>query len=102
MCTKTTKTTTKNGKKRKITVQHCTTKLVSGTVKFTINSNISAAVSRGSVTYATGLAIPTGTGRWQLILTHRQHSLRPGRYTLTLKSHHGHRRNVKRSVITIT
>ena len=90
MGTKTTKTTTKNGKKHKTTVQHCTTKLVSGTVKFTINSNISAAVPRGGVTYATGLAIPTGTDRWQLILTHHQHTLRPGRYTLTLKRRHGY------------
>ncbi len=102
VCTKTTKAITKGGKKRKVTVQHCTTRLVSSPVKFTINSNVSAAVSRGGVTYATGVAISTGAGHWQLVLTHRHRSLHAGRYTLTLTSRRGHRTIVERGVITIT
>jgi hypothetical protein len=59
-------------------------------------------VSRAGVTYATGVAVPTGAGRWQLVLTRHNHKLRPGRYALTLRTRHGSRRIVKRTTITIT
>ena len=67
MGTKTTKTTTKNGKKHKTTVQHCTTKLVSRHGQVHDQQQHQRRRTGGGVTYATGLAIPTGTGRWQLI-----------------------------------
>jgi hypothetical protein len=64
--------------------------------------DLGASVSRAGITYATGLAIPTGTDRWQLMLTHHLRKLRPGRYTLTLRSRHGGRRILERTPITIT
>ena len=97
VCNKVTKTTIAHGKKHKTTVQHCRTRLVSGVVKFTIDrDDLGASVSRAGITYATGLAIPTGTDRWQLILTRHLRKLRPGRYTLTLRSRHGGRRILER------
>ena len=103
VCNKVTKTVTTHGKKHKTTVQHCTTRLVSGTVKFTIDGDdLGAGVSRAGVTYATGFAIATGTGRWQLMLTRHLRRLRPGRYTLTLRSRHGGHQVLERIPITIT
>lgn len=93
----------KKVKKHARTVQQCTSKLVSGPVKFTVESNdLTATVSRAGDTYATGLAIPTGTGRWQLMLTPQLRRLRPGRYMLTLMSRHGDHGIVARRPITIT
>ena len=103
VCNKVSKTTITHGKKHKTTVQHCRTRLVSGVVKFTIDSDdLAASISRAGITYATGLAIPTGTDRWQLMLTHHLRKPRPGRYTLTLRSRHGGRRILERRPITIT
>jgi hypothetical protein len=102
VCHQTTKTTRTRRRKRKVTVQKCSTRLISGTVKFTAASrDVGATVSRAGVRYATGLAVPTGPGRWQLVLDDRR-ILRPGRYTLTLTTHHGHRRTLERQTITIT
>ena len=98
-----TKTVTTKAHKHKITVQKCTTRLVSGTVKFVIESeDLGATVSRAGVTFATGLAIPMGADRWQLVLTRQIHRLRPGHYTLTLRTRHGKRRIVELRQITIT
>lgn len=103
VCDKVTKTVTTKGHKHKVTVQKCTTRLVSGTVKFVIDSDdLGASVSRAGVTYATGVAIPTGTDRWQLVLTRQIHRLRPGHYTLTLRTRHGKSRILERRQITIT
>lgn len=103
VCKKVAKTTTIHGKKHKTTVQKCATRLVSGVVKFTINSeNLGATISRARVTYATGLAIPIGSDRWQLVLTRRLRTLRPGRYTLTLGSRNAGHRILERRPITIT
>ncbi len=103
VCHKVTKTTTSGGHKHQTTVQKCTTRLVSGPVKFTIDDgDLAASVSRAGVTYATGLAVPTGADRWQVVLTRQVRKLRPGRYTLTLRTRHGRRRIVQRRTITIT
>ena len=81
--------TTTKGKK------HCTTKLVSGTVKFTASSaSAHAALSRHGVTYATGVASVVG-GHASLRLSARR-ALSAGRYTLTLTS------GKSRSVETLT
>jgi hypothetical protein len=94
---------TKNGRKVAIKVKKCTTRLVSGPVKFTIDGDdLGATVSRAGVTYATGVAIPTGTDRQQLVLTHRMRKLRSGRYTLTLRTPRGRHRVVERTTITLT
>ena len=103
VCRTVTKKTTRNGHNVAVKVRKCTTKLVSGTVKFTIASHdVEATVSRAGVTYATGRAIPTATDQWRLVLTRQIHPLRPGRYTLTLRSRHGRRRILERTPITIT
>lgn len=95
--------TTKKGHKHKVTVEKCTTRLVSGTVKFAIDGDdLGASVSRAGVTYATGHAVPTGAGGWKVVLTREIHKLRPGRYTVTLRSRHGRRQIVQRRTITIT
>jgi hypothetical protein len=76
---------------RRKTVQRCTTRLVSGPVKFTTASaRVAASISRAGVTYATGYAVRAGAGAWRLVVGGR-HKLAPGRYTLTLRQHHaGH------------
>ena len=103
VCRKVTKAIITHGHKRKVTVQKCATRLVSGKVKFTINANdLGATVSRAGVVYATGEAAPRGAGQWQLALTRRMRTLRPGRYALTLRTLGGRHRTVERTTITIT
>jgi hypothetical protein len=72
-------TCTKAGRKKK-----CTTKTVSGTVKFT-TSSMQATLSRHGLVYATGAALTAAHGGLSLRLSDRR-ALRPGRYTLTLIS----------------
>jgi streptogramin lyase len=67
--------------------QKCTTKLVSGTVKFTASA-ARASLSRAGVVYATGRASSVH-GRTRLVLRPLRR-LSAGRYTLTLASGHGH------------
>ena len=70
VCRTVTKKRIRHGRKIAVKVKKCTTRLVSGTVKFTIASHtVEANVSRAGVTYATGSAIPTGTGQWELAWT---------------------------------
>jgi hypothetical protein len=103
VCKQVTKTTTVNGKKRTTTVQKCTTKLVSRPVKFTTPiDRLDATISRAGATYATGTAVSTSSGRWELVLTRHLRRFRSGRYTLTLRSGHGGRRILQRTPITIT
>ena len=74
-------TSKKNGK----TVRKCTTKVVSGTVKFTATAaSAHATLSRNGVVYATGVARVTG-GHASLRLSSRR-ELSAGRYKLTLGS----------------
>jgi hypothetical protein len=103
VCNTVTKTVTTHGHKHKVTVHKCMTRLVSGTVKFTVDAgDLGASVARAGVTYATGLAVPTDTGRWQLVLTRCMRRLRPGRYTLALRTLHGQHRTLERTTITFT
>ena len=68
--------------------QHCRTKLVSGTVKFTTTGLAAqATLSRHGVVYAAG-TVRAAHGRMSLRLLPVRR-LRPGRYTLTLISGHG-------------
>ena len=91
VCRTVTKTKTKNGHKHTTKVRKCSTRLVSGTVTFVIDSyDLGASISRGHRVYATGVAVSTGTGRWQLVLTH--HLRRP-----TLRPLHPHPENPARS-----
>ena len=88
--------TCKTVKKGKKSVQQCTTKLVSGTVKFTsadASSSVArATLSRHGVVYAAGMArIAPGGGRTSLRLASLR-GLRAGHYTLMLISGAGRHR----------
>jgi hypothetical protein len=88
-------TCTKAGKKKK-----CTTKTVSGTVKFT-TSSMQATLSRHGLVYATGAALAGTHGRLSLRLSDRR-ALRPGRYTLTLISGAGREERISTEAFTLS
>lgn len=86
--------TCKKGKKK-----HCTTKTVSGTVKFTASS-AHATLSRHGLVYAVGMVVRRSGGRLSLRLT-SLHKLRPGHYTLTLISDNGHHETIRSESFTL-
>ena len=90
-CTTVTKTV--HGKKRK--VKSCTTKTVSGTVKFTTAGSTRATLSRGRTIYAVG-----GLRNGALVLRATR-TLHPGRYTLTEARTIHDRRHVTHATVTI-
>lgn len=80
--------------------QQCTTKLVSGTVKFTATGSVArASLSRSGVVYATGSARRVH-GRMRLVLRSSGY-LAAGHYILTLVSGHGSREYVVNEAFTI-
>jgi hypothetical protein len=80
--------------------QHCTTKLVSGTVNFTTTGSAAqATLSRHGVVYAAGTA-RTARGQMSLRLTPLR-SLRPGKYTLTLVSGAGKHETIRSESFTL-
>ena len=83
-------------------VRKCSTRLVSGVIKFQLDSDdIVTVVSRANVVVATGVEVTLGHGRMQLMLTSRR-PMRRGRYTLTLRSHRHGRSITRRETITVT
>ncbi len=89
-------TVKQNGKSRK----KCTTKLVSGPVKFTAaGSTVHATLARHGTVYATGTA-RSMHGRLNLRLLASRRLL-PGRYTLTLVAGAGRQRIVRRESLTL-
>jgi hypothetical protein len=82
-------------------VQKCSTKLVSGVIKFQLDSDDQVTITRGHIVFATGVEVTLGHGRTQLMLTPRRRLVR-GRYTLTLRNHRGDGRVLERTTITIT
>ncbi len=93
-CKTVTSTIIRNRRKHTITQQKCTTKVISGIVKFTLTAS-EAALVRGGVVYATGTAT-----RGRLVLRARR-LVRAGRYTLTLTRRQGQRRVTTSQQITI-
>lgn len=89
------KTAKKKGKK----VQKCTTKLVSGTVKFTA-SGASATLSRNGVVYAAGTASRV-RGHMSLRLAPLR-KLRHGHYRLTLVSGSGSKETIHSEAFTLS
>ena len=87
-------TCTKKGKRKK-----CTTKTVSGTVKFT-TSSAQATLSRHGVVYAAGTARATKAGMSLRLLPVRK--LAPGRYTLTLISGAGSHETIRSESFTLS
>ena len=81
--------------------QRCTTKLVSGTAKFTTTGLAAhATLSRHGVVYAAGTA-RTAPGRISLRLTPLR-QLRPGKYTLTLLSGAGKHETIRSESFTLS
>jgi hypothetical protein len=104
VCRTVTKKATKNGRRVavKVKVKKCSTRLVSGPVKFTIDKDdVGASVSRGHVVYATGKVVAAGPDRWEVVLKGNK-QLRAGRYTLTLRGRHNGRWTTYRRAVTIT
>jgi virginiamycin B lyase len=96
-------TRTIRGKQRKVRVkrQKCTATLMAGKVKFTIGAAAArATISRNGTVYATGVRISNARGSSRLVVTDLR-ALRPGRYTLTVRSGHGRGLKVRRTPITI-
>lgn len=90
------KVVTRKGKKQ----QQCTTKLVSGTVKFTTaGAKASATLSRHGLVFAAGMA-SVQRGRLSLRLTPLRR-LRHGRYTLTLISGSGSHETIRTEAFTL-
>jgi hypothetical protein len=93
-CRTVTKTVKRHIAKRKVTLRRCTTRLISGTARFTAAA-AHATLTRDRITYATGNAEPA-----RLVL-YESRPLRPGRYTLTLTRDVGHHRLTSREQVTI-
>ena len=92
--------TCKTVKKGKKSVQQCTTKLVSGTVKFTAaGASAQATLSRHGAVYAAGTA-RSAYGRMSLRLTALRR-LRPGRYRLTLITGSGRDEHIRSESFTL-
>jgi hypothetical protein len=90
--------TVKKGKK---SVQKCTTKLVSGTVKFTTTSaSARATLSRHGEVFAAGMARVVAHGRLSLRLTPLC-KLQAGRYELTLISGAGAHEAIRTELFTL-
>ena len=85
-----------------MTSRRCVARLVSGRVTFTTSGPgvVTASLTRGHRTYARGLSVSPGGGRSELMLT-AERRLRPGRYTLTLRSRRGSRLRTHRTVIVV-
>jgi hypothetical protein len=64
-------------------VEKCTSKLVSGPVRFTVSTAHTASLSRGKVIYARVEALENRHGPLRLIVLHRLRRLTAGRYILT-------------------
>jgi hypothetical protein len=81
--------------------QHCTTKLVSGTIKFTVTGSAAqATLSRHGVVFASGSALAT-RGRMSLRLVPLRR-LRRGKYTLTLISGSGKLKRISNESFTLS
>jgi hypothetical protein len=93
-CTTSTKTIVrkeKNGTPHKVRVRHrkCNSRLLSSPVRFVLDGNHArASLSRGRIVYATGSGRTGAHGSLRLVLN-QVRPLTPGRYTLTLRVHHG-------------
>jgi len=95
------KTITKRVKGHRKTVQKCKGKLISGTVKFTsTTATDTATLSRAGIVYGSGESVAVG-GATELVLAQR-HRLRPGVYTLTLRTRKHGRRIVRKQQITMS
>jgi len=76
-CKAVTRTVKVRGRRRRVTTEQCTARLVSGTVSFTVGAQDVATLSRSGAVYAIGRVAGT-----RVVLQARD-TIRPGRYVLT-------------------
>ncbi|HEY1509298.1 MAG TPA: choice-of-anchor D domain-containing protein [Solirubrobacteraceae bacterium] len=98
-CKSVTRVVTVHGKRRRTTVQECTTKLLAGAVTFTGSQATAAKLTRGHVLYASGVAFGAKSARGLLLVPSRR--LTRGVYVLTLTRRHGHRLATTRQRVTV-
>jgi hypothetical protein len=91
--------TCKTVKVKRETKQVCTTKLVTGPVKFNTTAVDRAVLSRGRVVYATGIAARDAKHPELALIATRK--LQAGRYTLTLRWTTGHIGHTTRRTIML-
>ncbi len=86
-CKPATRRITREARKMRVKLS-CSSRRLLGPAKLPITKrDTRATISRGDTVSATGFAVPTGRGHWQLVLQARR-ALPRGSYTLTLRSHH--------------
>jgi hypothetical protein len=85
------RTVVKKARGHRSKVWRCIRPFRRGTLKSTTTAaSDRAMVSRGRTMYATGVGVPIGKGRWQLLLNDLR-PLPPGRYAMTLRGRRGRR-----------
>ena len=85
----------RHGHRVKVRRYRCTSRHITGTVRFT-TTGARARLVRGHVLYA------SGSIRHGRLMLHARRGTRPGRYTLILTHRHGHRLITTHRTITIT
>jgi hypothetical protein len=101
-CRTVTETVKRHGKRDRVKRLRCVTRHVAHPFKLKTTGRTvrRATVTRNRATYATGTSARSRGGRLRLLL-HTRRRLRPGRYTLTLRSSRGHHRITLRKPLTI-
>ena len=100
-CKPATRRITRKGHKIRVKRLTCSSRRLLGPAKLPITKrDTRATLSRGRTVFATGLAVKTGNGRWQLVLQARR-KLRRGSYTLVLRSRHKGRSVTHRAQVLI-
>ena len=100
-CQSATRRTVRRGRTIRAERLTCSTPRLLGSGKLPIKKrDIRATLSRGRTVFATGFAVKTGNGHWQLVLQ-RKRKLRPGSYTLTLRRRHKSRWVTHRELLII-
>jgi hypothetical protein len=94
-CRTVTATIKRHGHRVKVRRYRCTSRHITGTVRFT-TTGARARLVRGHVLYA------SGSIRHGRLMLHARRGTRPGRYTLILTHRHGHRLITTHHTITIT
>ncbi len=100
-CKPTTRRITRKGHKIRVKRLTCSSRRLLGPAKLPITKrDTHATLSRGRTVFATGFAVKTGNGHWQLVLQARR-KLRRGSYTLVLRSRHKGRSVTHRAQVLI-
>jgi hypothetical protein len=100
-CKPATRRIVRKGGKVRVKRLTCSSRRLLGPSKLPITKrDTRATLSRGRTVFATGFAVKTGNGHWQLVLQARR-KLRRGSYTLVLRSRHKGRSVTHRAQVLI-